>query len=168
MTKWLLAAALVLTALPSSVMAQSKKSLVGTWTLVSAKTTSDKGAVQDMYGPNPTGFLTYTTDGRMSVIVADSRRKPLFSSGAPAAEAITEAFSSFTAYAGSYTVTGDRVTHHIEVSSYQDFVNTDEMSSIEIQGDRLTLRAGQLVDRATSQPNSEIIWERMKPKTTTK
>ena len=163
MAKWLLAAALTLIAFPSSAAAQSKKSLVGTWKLVSVKNTNDRGEVEDMYGPNPIGLLTYTADGRVSVLIADSRRKPLFSSGTPTADAKAEAFSSFNAYAGSYTFTGESVTNHIEVSSYQDSVNTDQVRSVTIQGNRLTLRGEALVGGVMY--HLEVVWERMKPGT---
>jgi hypothetical protein len=49
-----------------NALAQSKADLVGTWKLISASYTTDKGKViHNVYGLNPTGFLTYTADGRM-------------------------------------------------------------------------------------------------------
>ena len=163
MKTWLLAAALMLAAFPSTAIAQKKGSLVGTWRLVSATNTNDKGEVEDMYGPKPTGFLTYTGDGRVSVVIADSRRKPLFSSGTPTVEAKADAFDSFIDYAGSYTFTDERVTHHIEVSSYEDSVNTDLVRSVKIQGDRLTLRGEGPVGGVMYR--LELVWERLKPET---
>jgi len=155
MTKWLLSAALILSAFPSSGMAQTKESLVGTWKLVSFTTVNGKGQVEDGYGPNPIGFLTYTADGRVSVVISDSRRKPL--SGPDV--------TTFTAYAGSYAFTGDKVTHHIEVSSLQILVNTDQVRSVNIQGDRLTLRGGMLANGVMLGANNELVWERLKPNT---
>src|SRR5690242_18744871 len=59
-------------------LAQSKNALVGTWKLISATDTTDKGQVmKDGYGRNPTGLLTYTTDGRMMAIITNGGRKPL-------------------------------------------------------------------------------------------
>jgi hypothetical protein len=150
---------------PSSAMPLTKESLVGTWKLVSARQTNDKGEVRDVYGPNPIGFLTYTADGRMSVIMASSRRKP-FSTFPPPAEEIAEAFASspsmFTAYAGSYTLDGDKVIHHVEACSVQNLVNTDQVRSVKLEGDRLTLQ-GRSFDR-----NIELISERLKPQTADK
>jgi hypothetical protein len=62
MTSWILATALMALAfLPSSATAQSKDTLVGTWKLVDATDTTEKGEViEHSYGQNPTGFLTYT------------------------------------------------------------------------------------------------------------
>ena len=162
MTKWLLSAALMLSAFASTTVAQSKESLVGTWKLVSVTVKNNKGELVNGYGPNPIGLLTYTTDGRMSVVMADSRRKP-FSTDSPTATERAEAFDTLFAYAGSYTVAGGKVMHHIEIASAQELVNTDQERSINLQADRLTLKGGWLVDGVMYQPNNEVVWERLKP-----
>jgi hypothetical protein len=77
MTKWDLTAALILTAFPSSGIAQSKDALVGNWKLVSFVNTNDKGEVENASVRHPTGFLTYTADGRFMVVVTAEGRKPL-------------------------------------------------------------------------------------------
>ena len=60
------------------LVAQDSNNLVGTWKLVSASTSTAKGEKNDNpYGQNPVGFLTYTADGRMSVIITEDARKPL-------------------------------------------------------------------------------------------
>ena len=58
--KWILTVVLVLTALfPFSGLSQAKIDLVGTWKLISATDTTDRGQViKNPYGLNPTGFLT--------------------------------------------------------------------------------------------------------------
>jgi hypothetical protein len=99
MWKALLAIALTVFSLQSSAEAPTKERIIGTWRLVSAKITTDKGEVRDAWGPDPVGFLTYTADGRMSAILTFSNRKPLsvpdFIS-APEAER-AEAFATSTA-----------------------------------------------------------------------
>jgi hypothetical protein len=157
MTKWLLAAALVLVVFPSSVVAQTKESLVGTWRLVSYKAANDKGRMTEWYGPNPVGFLTLTADGRMSVIMADPRRKPLDPLSRSTTDAeLADAFRTCFAYAGTCSFTGGQIAVHIEVSSDQVFVNTDQVRSVTLEGDRLTLRGRLAV-------NGELVWERLKP-----
>lgn len=168
MTKWLLAAALIVMAFPSSGIAQSKAALVGTWKLVSATNTTDKGEVKDAFGQSPTGFLTYTADGRVMTIITFDGRKPFSTFPNAPAEERAEAFTTLVAYAGSYTVTGDTVIHHIEACSIQNLVNTDLVRSVKLQGDRLTLRWGPFVERGRQMANQELVWERMKSKTTDK
>jgi len=76
MTKWLLSAALMLSAFPAIAMAQTKESLVGEWKPVSVTETTEKGEVKHPLGQHPLGFLTYTADGRVSVIITQGGRMP--------------------------------------------------------------------------------------------
>ena len=136
---------------PSSATTQSNESLVGTWKLVS---------LTNM------GFLTYTADGRFSVLIANNERKPISHAPPHSIEEKAQQFDGFYAYAGSYTFSGDQVVHHIEVAWEQVLVNTDQVRSVKLDGDRLTLRGGFLVDGVMYAANTELVWERMKPNTT--
>ncbi len=78
------------------------------------------------------------------------------------------AFLSLTAYAGSYSVTGDKVIHHIEVAWVQNLVNTDQVRSVKLDVDRLTPRGGLLVRGVMYDAGSELVWERVKAQTTNK
>ena len=147
---------------PSSAVPLTKESLVGTWKLVSFKVPNDKGELEDRFGPNPIGVLTYTADGRVSIVMADSRRKP-FASWPPPAEDVRATFLTFASYAGTYTFSGDKVTHHIEVCLIQALVNTDQVRSVKLEGDHLTLQGSGLLSGV-----SELVWERLKPETTNK
>jgi len=161
MRKWIFVAALMLFVY-SSAIAQSKDALVGTWKLVSAVDTNEKGEKKDTFGSNPTGFLTYTADGRMMAIIANGGRKLLSvpSNISAPAEERAEAFATFGAYAGRYTRKGDTVIHHVEVASVQNRVNTDLTRTIvSLQGDRLILRAAP---EAGNMVTTELIWERVK------
>jgi hypothetical protein len=150
-------------------MAPTKDSLVGTWKLVSVTTTSDKGEVEYPEGQHPTGFAIYTTDGRVSVIITHEGRKPLSTlPGLAPREETSAAFTSLVAYAGSYSVTGDKVTHHIEAAWMQNLVNTNLVRSVKLEGDRLTLGWGPLVYRGVTVPYQEYVWERLKPETADK
>jgi len=96
--------------------------LVGAWKLVSASSTTKTGERSETpYGPNPAGFLTYTADGRVTALISYGGRKPLSVGAQPAEQA--EAFKTFLAYAGRYALSGDKVTHYIEISSIQNYVN---------------------------------------------
>jgi hypothetical protein len=116
--------------------------LVGTWKLVSASSTTSTGTRNETpYGFEPTGFLTYTADGRMSSVISYGGRKPLTfgRTGAALMEEQAEAFKTFLAYAGRYTLSDDQVTHHVEVSSIQNYVKKDMVRTIAFDGDRITL-----------------------------
>jgi hypothetical protein len=143
-----------------------KEMLVGTWRLVSVSNVTDKGIVkEEAYGPNPIGFLTYTADGRMMGILTYGGRKPL-SKGwkvAPAEEK-AEAFSTSLAYAGTFTVSGNRVIHSVEASTDPNRLNKDLVRLIvKLQGDRVTLRTADSLfwDDGVQYAYQELVWDRM-------
>jgi Lipocalin-like domain len=97
--------------------------------------------------------------------MGDSRRKPFSTFPPPAEEVAAFSFSAFFAYAGSYTFTGDKVAHHIEAASLQILVNTDQVRSVKLEGDRLILR-GKILVGGVMPGNTELVWERMKANAT--
>ena len=148
----------------STANAQCKDSVVGTWKLVSVTATTDKGEVDKAaLGQNPSGLLTYTADGRMMAIISDGGRKPLSIADrvAAPAEERAQAYSTFMAYAGRYTFTCDKVVHHVEVASLQNWVNTDQTRMARLQGDRMMVRNTPML-RAGVMVTLESVWERLK------
>ena len=113
------------------------------------------------YGKKPVGFITYTRDGRMSAVLSYDGRKPL--SGDREASGVQEradAFSTAFAYAGRYTFSGDKVTHHVEVSTIQNWVGTDLVRTVAIDGKRVTLRTPMRLLGGRMQ-STELVWERI-------
>ena len=146
----------------SSRKEEARDKLVGTWKLLSASLSTASGERNEApFGLSPAGFLTYTQEGRMAAMISYSRRKPLSVIDLPLAsvEEKAEAFSTFLAYAGRYTLTEDQVIHHVEVSSIQNWTGTDLVRLIKFQGDRIIL-----VTLPTSIGEKiqtwELIWER--------
>jgi Lipocalin-like domain len=117
-------------------MTHTIDNLAGTWTLVSASASTASGERGDgPFGPSPTGILIYTREGQMAVMVSYSGRKPLPADPFLATiEERAEAFTTFFGYAGRYTLSGDNVIHHAEISSLQNFVGADLVRLIKFQG----------------------------------
>lgn len=137
--------------------------LLGTWKLVSASSTTTAGERGETpYGPSPAGTLTYTGDGRVSAMISYGGRKPLsLGSGALALqEEQAEAFKTFLAYAGRYTLNGDKVIHHIEISSIQNYVGKDLVRSVKFQGDQIVLLTPPTPVNGKIQ-TVELIWQRL-------
>ncbi len=112
--------------------------LVGTWSLVRATSTTAAGdRNQNPYGASPSGLLTYSASGRVMALISFGGRKPL--SVRAKAEEKADAFDTFLAYAGRYSLLGNRVTHHVEVSSIQNYVNRDLVRTVTFENDRMTL-----------------------------
>jgi len=97
------------------------------------------------------------------VIISDDGRKPLSVADkltAPVEER-AQAFSTFLAYGGTYTVAGEKVIHHVEVSSLQNWVGTDPVRFVNLQGDRLVLKSPPL-PRGGALQSFEVVWERLR------
>jgi hypothetical protein len=137
--------------------------LVGTWKLVSASSATSTGEQSEApYGPSPTGFLTYTDDGRVAALISYGGRKPLsFAAGTNAPlEEQAEAFKTFLAYAGRYTFSDDKVAHHVEISSIQNYVGRDLIRSVKFQGDQIVLVTPPTLVNGKIQ-TVELIWRRL-------
>ncbi|MCA1603277.1 MAG: lipocalin-like domain-containing protein, partial [Acidobacteria bacterium] len=138
-----LAMAVLISTAPGSLDTQTRDSLAGTWRLVSASASTADGDRNDTpFGSSPKGVLIYTREGRMTAMISHSGRKPLSVTdriSAPTEER-SEAFATFFAYAGRYSLSGDKVIHHVEISSVENWVNTDLVRFIKLEGDRLTIR----------------------------
>jgi hypothetical protein len=147
----------------AAVVGQSDDKLTGTWKLVSASSTTSSGEkCEPPYGPNPSGFLTYAADGRVSALISYAARKPIsFGAETPALQAEqAEAFKTFLAYGGRYTLNGDKVSHHIEISSIQNFVGKDLVRTVKFQGDQIVLTTPPTPVNGKIQI-IELIWQRL-------
>lgn len=132
---------------------------MGTWKLVSASSTTSAGERNEApYGADPSGFLTYTADSRVAALISYAGRKPL--SFAASLEDQAEAYRSFLGYAGRYTVSGDQVVHHVEVSSLQSYVGKDLVRAFVFAGDCLTLRTPPTLVNGKIQ-TVELVWQRL-------
>jgi Lipocalin-like domain len=133
--------------------------LEGTWKLVSASSTTRNGKRNETpYGRSPTGLLTYS-DGRVFAMISYDGRKSL-SAGGGNPEEQAEAFKTFLAYAGRYTFNGDKVTHHVEVSSIQNYVGKDLVRTVKFQGDQIILVTPPTRINGEIQ-TLELIWQRL-------
>jgi hypothetical protein len=144
----------------AAVRGPANDKLAGTWKLVSASSTTSAGERSESpYGAQPTGFLTYTADGRVTALISYDGRKPLaYGGGSPEEQA--EAFKTFLAYAGRYTFNGDKVIHHVEVSSIQNYVDKDLVRNVKFKGDQITLVTPPTRVNGKMQ-TIELIWQRL-------
>jgi quercetin dioxygenase-like cupin family protein len=137
--------------------------VVGSWKLVSVTGTAPDGKTNAApFGVNPTGELHYTADGRVMLMVSYGGRPQLSVADrvtAPVAERAA-AFATHFDYAGSYVIADGKVTHHIEVSSIQNWVGTDLVRVVKVEGRRLTLTTPPLPGSGGGASN-ELVWERI-------
>jgi hypothetical protein len=75
--------------------------LVGTWRIVSyEREIVDTKAVSKGFGGNPIGFVTFTPDGHISLMIVDAKRKTPAQPTPTDAEAVS-LYRTMVAYAGT-------------------------------------------------------------------
>jgi hypothetical protein len=106
--------------------------LVGSWRLVDW-TVSVGERTRRPWGGKATGLLTYTDDGRMwaALMATDRPAMPTRTLSAAPPSLRAAAASGFVTYAGSYTVDGEDVIHHVEVSLLPNYVGNDERRHVD-------------------------------------
>jgi hypothetical protein len=140
-----------------------KKQLLGTWKMVSViREEIPSGAKTDLFGPNPVGYITYGPDNRMMVILVRSDRKKPTGNVATASEA-EALFRSVTSYAGSYTIEGDKLTHHVDVSWNESWTGTKQTRFYKFDGDKVILSTPQSPDPVDGKISvRSLVWQKVK------
>jgi hypothetical protein len=135
---------------------------LGTWKLRSF-TTEDlaTGQKTDLFGAHPSGYLSYGSDCRVSGIVVKEGRKAPDSLVPTDAERI-ELYNGLIAYAGTYSIEGDKVSHHIDVSWNQSWTGTTLMRQFRIEGKSLYIRTLPAKNPLTGKESSaELVFDKV-------
>jgi hypothetical protein len=108
---------------------------LGTWKLTSIYGEfQDTGERSPMYGNNPTGFLIFTPDGRMMVVIEGEGRKP-----AKTADERAALFQTMFAYTGMYRLEGDKWITKVDVSWNPVLNGTETVRFYRFEGERLVM-----------------------------
>jgi lipocalin-like protein len=155
-------ALLVPAAFGADSIADLQKKFVGSWKLISIEGPNG-------ISTNSVGMVMYDGVGHMSVHIVRGDR-PAFPTGRRATDQEkAEAFSSYTAYFGTYTFEPENgiVIHHLEGSLSPGQIGQDNIRYFELQGNRLTLsvandrKGGRLSRKDTT---SHLTWEKIPAK----
>jgi Lipocalin-like domain len=141
---------------------QAAESIVGSWRLVSwVEVETESKSVHSVFGDNPTGVITYTPDGRMSVFIVDPKRKPPSGTKANDAEAI-ELYRTMIAYSGAYSIEGNKVTHKIEFSWNQVWTGTNQQRLVDVKDNQLTIKTPPIISPISGKESVHtLVWERV-------
>jgi hypothetical protein len=135
--------------------------LEGTWHLVRWET-ERAGRITQPFGPGATGMICYTADGHMSAAIAAAGRVDL-TGGTPRTAPDNEkiaAHDSYFHYAGTFEIVpGPRVVHRVTQSLNPNFVGTEQIRTIHLDGDTLTLSADEALPDGTTR-HHRLIWRR--------
>jgi hypothetical protein len=141
--------------------------LIGVWALVSYIDEQQDREDVHPFGPEPQGFLIYTADGFVSAQLMRPDR-PLFSSSDlhnGTLEEYRASGSGYIAYCGIYEVDQEKatVTHIPSVSLLPNLIHGRQCRSIDLQGDRLVLRAAGAPIAGGDYITSRLEWKRITP-----
>jgi hypothetical protein len=134
--------------------------LLGTWKLKSHVATTDAGERTTLYGEHPTGYLSYSADGRMQAIGAsDGRIAP--QGAAPTDDERARLYDTMFAYAGTYTVEADKVTHHVDISWNHLWTGTDQVRFFKLTGNTLIITTSEINPTSGTQTHYVVVWEKV-------
>jgi len=142
---------------------EKKIPIVGTWQVTSFSMLElDSNKTSRPFGENPNGYVQYSPGGHMVLFLqsGDPKRPTAF----PYSDADRAAAhrTIFGAYAGKYTVDGDKVVHHITASWRPEWNGTDQTRYFTLDGNKLTLKtAPQQASVVGGQIVSTLTFERV-------
>lgn len=133
-------------------------SFVGTWKLISWEATKPDGTIHYPYGRDVVGYLIYSADGHMAVEIMDPDRRQSdlhFPLEAASAQTLPDpdrarAYSTYLSYCGTYSVQGDKITHHVKAGLIPGWTGSEQVRAFAFDHDRLILGGGR----------QKLTWER--------
>ncbi|MDB5534689.1 MAG: hypothetical protein JWO28_3004 [Hyphomicrobiales bacterium] len=136
--------------------------LIGTWKQLSGVVEEvGTGVSRSNLSTAPSGFITFSADGRIVNLTVDSSRKKPQSNPPTAAEA-EALFRSLIAYAGTYEVDGNKVTYQLDVSWNELWTGTEQVRYWRIEGDKLHVSTPEIVNPLTGKKSiHRLVFEKV-------
>ena len=107
----------------------------GAWQLLSYNVEQQSnGNTFAPMGDQPTGYVIFTPEGRLSFMLSAEGRKP-----GSNAEERSALLSSMIAYMGTYKLEQNRWITHVDVAWNPEWVGTEQTRYFQIEGDQLTV-----------------------------
>ncbi len=126
-----------------------EQKFLGTWRLVGVdreEVATGRKLDQDV---KQTGYISYTPDGRMMVIISH------LAPGKP---------EEITCYSARWRVEGDHVVHDVDIAARAPWVGTKQIRGFRFEGDRLTLSPPVSADFVHgSVTRRSLEWEKVAP-----
>ena len=141
---------LVCTAIWSVKAAENSSLVVGTWRVTDFSTlTVETNEISRPQGENPIGYIQYSPGRHMIVFLSEGNPPKPASFPYTDAERARIHKGIFGAYAGTYRVEGNKVTHHIVASWRPDWIGDDQIRYIELKGNKLTIKTAPVMSSLT-------------------
>ena len=166
MERFFVAACCVIILVGTEAIAQQRQSCtgpqLGTWKLQSyTREDLATGQKTDLFGTRPTGSISYGPDCRMyAILIKEGRKAP--ASIVPTDTERLDLYSGLIAYAGTFTIDGDKVSHHIDASWNQAWTGTTQVRQFRIDGKTLHIRTLPAKNPLDGRESSSVpIWNKV-------
>jgi hypothetical protein len=113
--------------------------LAGSWRVISAQAVmSDTGEAIDYYGPSPTGFGMFDSQGRWMIVMTASGLSE------PKTDAEYAALFKCTgAYTGRFVISGNRMVTKVDAAIMPSWMGTEQPRFLMLEGNRLTISTAE-------------------------
>lgn len=120
---------------------QNYAGLLGVWKFTSyVRKDIETGEVRNVFGDSPRGYLIYTREGRMMVQVIPQHRQLITKQ----ADRI-EHHEKMVSYSGLFSVSGNKVIHHVDVAWNEAWVGENQEREFSIDGNQLIITTNPTV-----------------------
>jgi len=121
--------------LAKSSFSEEDSKIIGTWRLVSyVVEVQATGQKLPVMGEKPTGYASFSPQGRVFFILTGQGRKP-----ARTDQERADLLNTLVAYTGTYRAAGDTWTTSVDVAWNPEWVDTQQVRSFKLDGDRLSV-----------------------------
>ena len=153
-------AATALTLVASGTAIAGEDEIYGTYSLISTSfKLVESGQVETI--PNEKGFITYTKEGRMFVVIVRGQRPKAESMAKMTDQQRADLFRSLTAYSGTHKFDGKTVVHNIDISWNELWTGTNQIRHVQRDGNRIILTTDPQPRPADGKVSvNTLIWEK--------
>ncbi len=135
---------------------------IGRWNLVAWEQRYDDGRLHKPMGEHPRGFIRYSADGEMVVMISREGRQRFEKGGqwdAPDDEK-AGAYNSMLSYAGRFSVDGDTVTHHVDMSLFPNWEGGTQKRKFALKPDGTLELTGRMEEGSPEARTAALVWRR--------
>jgi hypothetical protein len=137
--------------------------VLGTWRLQSyVREVLETGERYNQFGDDPDGYIGYSPDGRMyAIFTRKDRQTP--ADAVPTDEEGVKLLGTMVAYAGTFTLEAEKVTHHIDISWNQAWTGTDQVRFYKLDGETLSITTAPYKSYFDGKEGRSIlVWKKVK------
>ena len=137
------------------------RELFGNWRLVSFIEQQPGGEWQDALGAGAGGAISYWASGHMQVLIGSNDRPRLSGEWTAVPDAAkARCLDRMVAYAGRFTVSGERLLHHVDVCWIPNWEGREMVRLASFPAPHRLLLRTEAASQGRPRPMQEVLWQR--------